>query len=320
MRNAQSDFILDLVQSATKVEAEIETHAEEVALGLAERFVPLLGDDEEGPETPDFQGILLVLKAGLSDSREKLSLAEESNIGLIRQAIELRNARQELTDGLYEDLSSMRRTVEELYRGKGKGNPNAFIVAGIQGPTLQRPASLLRQVDLAVAHLSQPGLQFPVSRFNANPLVPQELTNALKPRAERLHQVQAALRRLGSELNASRKKKNRVLKTHESHLLWVSRSAEALFQLAGEPELAVRIRPTSRRAPRRDTPPEGDSAPAEKPEGEGAQGGDSPQGSGEAGDGEDGSGNSSPDEPQSTEPTTAPADQRTPLPAISSDT
>ncbi len=39
-------------------------------------------------------------------------------------------------------------------------NANAFVVAGIQGPTAQKPTSLLRQVDLAIRHLRQPGLEF----------------------------------------------------------------------------------------------------------------------------------------------------------------
>ncbi len=57
----------------------------------------------------------------------------------------------------------MRRTVEELYRGKGKDNVNAFVVAGSQGPTAQKPTKLLRQIDLAIGHLLQPGLEFPAS-------------------------------------------------------------------------------------------------------------------------------------------------------------
>ncbi len=251
MREAQSDRILYLVQSAAQAEVQIETHTEEVATRLGETFAPIFETWEEGQEPPDFRAILRAMKDKLGDSREKLSLAEQGHIDLIRQAVELRVERQELTGGLYDDFSSIRRTVEELYHGKGKGNANAFVVAGIQGPTSQKPTRLLRQVDLAISHLLQPGLEFPESRFGETRLEPSKLVNALKPRCELLHQVQADLRRVGSEMNASRKEKNRALKAHEETFLWVARGAESFFQLAGERELAERIRPSARRPGRR---------------------------------------------------------------------
>lgn len=245
MREVQSDRILDLVQFAAEVETRIETHSEEVAARLDEAFAPFFDNAEEGQQ-PDFRALLQVMKDKLGVSRQKLSLAEEQSISLVKRAIELRDERQLLTDGLYGDLSSMRRTVEELYRGRGNGKVSAFIVAGIQGPTAQRPIRLLRQVDLATKHLLQPGLAFPASRFGEGQLEPTQLAAVLQPRAERLRQVQADLRRVGSELNARRKEKNQALAAHRETLIWVTRSAESLFHLAGEHELAERIRPARR--------------------------------------------------------------------------
>ncbi len=251
MREAQSDRILDLVQSAAGVESEIETHTEEVAGGLGETFAGIFETWGDGQQPPDFRANLRALKDKLGDSRETLSQAEERHIGLIRQAVEKRAERQELMGSLYDDFSSMRRTVEELYDGRGKGNVNAFVVAGIQGPTAQWPTKLLRQVDLAIGHLRRPGLQFPRSRFGETRLEPTKLADSLQPRSERLHLVQADLRRLRSELNASRKDKNRAIDAHKEIFLWVARAAESYFNLAGEHELAARIRPSARRPGRR---------------------------------------------------------------------
>ncbi len=251
MREEQSDHLLNLVQSAIQVETEIEIHTEGVAARLGETFAPVFDGWEEGQEEPDFQATLRAMKDKLGGSRETLSLAEERHIGLIRQAVEKRAERQELNEGLYEDFSGIRRTVEELYRGKGKGNVNAFVVAGIQGPTAQKPTKLLRQIDLAIGHLRQPGLEFPASRFGETQLEPAKLVEVLKPRCERLHQVQADLRRVAAETNASRKEKNRALEAHKETFLWVAQGAESLFHLAGEHELAERIRPSVRRPGRR---------------------------------------------------------------------
>lgn len=250
MRAAQSDLILNLLNDAAKVETAIATHADEVVQRLDAWAAPLPDFGETGAPQPDFRSVLLSLKAGLSASREKLNRAEQAHIERVRQAMELRETRQELTDSLYGDFSSMRRLVEELYRGKGEKHPSAFVVAGIQGPTRQRPKGLLRQVDLALAHLSQPGLVFPAPRFGNIGLTPQDLVEILQPQAQRLREVLAELRRLGSELDASRKEKQRAIKLHRSQLSAVSKSAAALFQLAGESELAKRLRP-KRRARRR---------------------------------------------------------------------
>ncbi len=265
MRTAQSDLILDFINDAAKVEVEIATHVDQVVLRLGEWVGPILGGEDE-PDLSGFRFTLLALKAGLGDSREKLNAAEQHNIELVRRAVELRHERKTLNDGLYDDFTSMRRTIEELYRGKGKANPNAFVVAGIQGPTQQRPTRLLRQIDLAVTYLSQPGLEFPASRFGNTQLSPQDLVDALQPRADRLREVQAELQQLGSELNASRKEKKRALELHKKNFSWVATGASALFQLAGESELAERIRP-SRRRRRRDTAADESVASGEAQEG-----------------------------------------------------
>ena len=253
MQAAQSDRIVDLVESAIRVESEIETHTEEVAARLEEDFEPITTGLAEGQAKPDFRATLTALKDRLRHSREQLSSAETRQIDLVKQAIELRGERQELSSSLYDDFSSMRRTVEELYRGRGKdpGRVSAFVVAGIQGPTAQGPAKLVRQVDLAVEHLRKPGLEFPPPRFGGAELKPRLLAQALAPRARRLHQVLDGLRGVGSEMNASRKARNRAIESHKATLLWVARAAEAYFQLAGEHELAERIRPSARRPGRR---------------------------------------------------------------------
>ena len=279
MREIQSDRILDLVQFAFEVETQIATHSETVAARLDEAFAPLFnGAEEEQP--PNFRAILQAMKDKLGDSRKRLSLAEERNINLVREAIELRDERETLTGSLYEDFSSMRRTVEELYRGRGKGNFNAFIVAGIQGPTAQKPTRLLRQIDLATQRLLQPELAFPASRFSEVRLEPAQLAQALQPRAARLHQVQAELRRVGSELNARRKEKNHAFVDHRRTLSWVTRGAESFFHLAGEHELAERIRPS---VPR----PRGESEEAKAAK-EASQDGDTSSEEAEASAGENG--------------------------------
>ncbi len=285
MREAQSDRILNLAQVAAQIEKQIGIHTGVVVSGLVETFASIFEVWEEGQALPDFQATLRAMKDKLAGSREKLSEAEEHHIDLTRQAIGLRAAREEVTGNLYDDFSSIRRTVEELYHGKGKGNANAFVVAGIQGPTPQKPTRLLRQVDLAIGHLLQPGLEFPASRFGETRLEPAKVVSALKPSCDRLHQVLDDLSEVAVALDASRMEKNRAIDALEAMLSWVAQSAESFFEMAGKHELAERIRLATRRHRRHQAvaPGEADvdaSAPVDANSGSG----DEPAGDEPAGD------------------------------------
>lgn len=278
MRQMQSDRVLALLRSSAKVEAEIETHTPEIALRLEERFTPRFLSLEDG-SMPDFLGFLTALKNELSDSREEVSSTERRNIDLLRDVIKLRLERTELVGGLYEDFSNLRRTIEQMYEGVSGG---AFVLAGFQGPTAEMPEKLLRQIEYAVSHLLDPALVLPAPRNDGFAADPRRLAQNLQPRVTRLRELLGEIRRVTSALNATRKKKNRAIQRHKATFLWVARSAEALFQLAGEPELAERIRPSVRRPGRRaaevepeppiDEPTTGDppveDPPDEPPDGE----------------------------------------------------
>ena len=81
------------MESAIKVESEIETHTEEVAEGLEVDFASIFAAWEEELQKPDFRATLRALKDKLGDSREKLVLAEERHIDLVKKAVELRGER-----------------------------------------------------------------------------------------------------------------------------------------------------------------------------------------------------------------------------------
>lgn len=251
MRQVQSDRILVLLDTSLKVETEIETHAPEIAGRLDERFAPRFEGLGVGSERPDFLSTLLAMKGELQASREALAAQEQRHMDLLKRGIELRGERGKLTDSLYGDFSAMRRTVEQVYDSEGNTERSAFVLAGIQGPTAQKPVRLLRQVDLAVAHLLNSDLVLPEPRFGGVDVDPRRLARGLRPRAQRLGEVIREIKEVGSQLNATRKEKNRAVEHHKETFLWVARGAESFFQLAGESELAERIRPSVRRRGRR---------------------------------------------------------------------
>ena len=136
-------------------------------------------------------------------------------------------------------MSAARHTLDELF---GKGS--AFRVAGIEGPTAQRREKLLRQAELAIARFEQPNLEFPESEFEGFTVDPEGAARGLKAKVTRLRGVFDEQRRLNREVQESRKVKNRRLEEHKDTFLWTARTLEGFYRLAGEEELADRIRPS----------------------------------------------------------------------------
>ncbi len=132
--------------------------------------------------------------------------------------------------------------MDELF---GKGS--AFRVASIEGPTAQRKEKLLRQAELAIARFEQPDLEFPASELEGFTVDPEGAARGLKAKVTRLRSVTDEQRRLNREVQESRKVKNRLLEEHKDTFLWTARTLEGFYRLAGEDELADRIRPSLRR-------------------------------------------------------------------------
>lgn len=232
----QSEMVLQQLESSAEVEASVETHGPIVVRKLAEVYARNL---EEGQDAPYFQGTMLALKDRLAGSRQSLAVADNQNVEQLRQLDELQQESNELLPKLYRHMSAARHTMDELF---GKGS--AFRVASIEGPTAQRREKLLRQAELAIARFEQPNLEFPASEFEGFTVDPEGAARGLKVKVTRLRGVFDEQRRLNREVQESRKVKNRTLEEHKKTFVWTARTLEGYYRLAGEDELADRIRPS----------------------------------------------------------------------------
>ena len=101
---------------------------------------------------------------------------------------------------------------------------------------------------------------------------PLKLALGLQADVDELRSLLADQRRERRLLQQTRKQKNRAIDAHRQTLVWTARTVEGYYMLAGEPELAERLRPATRRPsrpseePSEDTPSEDPSEDTSPPE------------------------------------------------------
>ena len=275
----QSEQALQHMEIAADVESSVETHGPSVGQTLNVMHAHRFENREDGLTAPDFVSVIVSFGEQLGDSRRHVADADHEHVERLRQIIDLRQERDDSISKLYQHFSIARRTIDQFF-GSGK----AFVIGGLEGPTAQKPTKLLRQAELAIARLEQPDLQLPAIEVEGFDIDPAAVAAGLRAKVERLRQVLADLRVLRREAQASRKVKNRALAAHQPTYLSIARALESFYRLAGEDELADRIRSSSRTGRRateaagegtdpgtptpdapQDTTPDGASADGEAP-------------------------------------------------------
>ncbi|HEX9732548.1 MAG TPA: hypothetical protein VGG06_11240 [Thermoanaerobaculia bacterium] len=85
-----------------------------------------------------------------------MATSDQRHVGQLATLMGLRQEPQELEQVVYGKFTALRVAFDTLY-----GPGQAFVLAGIEGPTARTARKLVRQVDLAVGRLGQPGLVLP---------------------------------------------------------------------------------------------------------------------------------------------------------------
>ncbi len=110
-----------------------------------------------------------------------------------------------------------------------------------------RPDELYEHAEHLVARLSDPELNLPALRYKGVDLDPAIMAEELKPLVEKLGRSLEDLGREVRRSDATKVASDEALGAYNLTFLWVARSAEALFRMAELPEIAKRVRPSSRR-------------------------------------------------------------------------
>ena len=245
MQEQQSGAVFQLLEITDVVTSSVDAHGVGVAGKLKDRFFVTLEELEDVPTEPGFEASIFTLQGALRRSAEAMAEVDRGHVRNLAVIQRLLQRREELRQALYRKLMVARHTVSELY-----GEDAAFTVAGLEGPTAEESTKLLHQARLAVTQLRAPGLELPDAAVGGIRVEPEDLAADLETHSEGLRSVTSGLLLTRRAADQTRKDKNRAVAEHQQQLLQTSRILEGYYVLAGETELAERIRPATRRSGR----------------------------------------------------------------------
>jgi hypothetical protein len=230
-----SKMVVDRQAVGRDVLAALAVHDGEVADGLRREVGDAAGGVAELQAT---------LRRRLEGRLEALVAADEEHLAATGDLAAARRRRDAAARELYRLLVGLRRLAEGLY---GSG---ARELLRIEGRVAQRPVPMLRQARRMMARLADPAVPRPERRFASATADEGEWAELLAPAIEALaaalHSTDRARRRVESTLLA----KTEALAAYDLAHGRLARYGEALFELAGLPEYASRLRPRGRRRAR----------------------------------------------------------------------
>lgn len=262
----QSQEAFGLLATSEEIISSIETHGVEVAARLEEKWTAMAAPPDSTPELdapspPDYMGNLLALRDGLSVSAGALTRSDQVHVHNLAGLIELRDERGEIFAVAYDKFSAMRRTIDDLH-----GDGQAFVLAAMESPTARTSKKLLRQLDLALPHLRTPNPKLALNKVAGVTIDTVEMARELGNLTDKLRAKQNEYQRALRVAQASRKEKTRRIDEHQDNNTWTARIVEGYYRLAGETELADRIRTVAARPGRPPQPePDDDPTPDETP-------------------------------------------------------
>ncbi|MBI5477351.1 MAG: hypothetical protein HY906_00760 [Deltaproteobacteria bacterium] len=231
-----SKMVIDRERSARFVAWAAETHAPSVAVKVAALLREELRPGEQAPD-----GALLVRLFGrcLKRSMAALSAADVAHEAELGDDADPRRRRDTAAGAVYGLLTTVRSAVSAVYGG------DATALVGFAGPTPTDPTTvkaLAAEVARNLPRLKdqpvqQDGLTFDVAKFEA------QLKSTVAPLERALDDVARETR----EAEATLVEKQRRLAEHDGRFRSVAAVLEAVFALAGEHELAERVRPSRSR-------------------------------------------------------------------------
>ncbi len=237
--------------SAEEVRGSLAAHRGRIDGHLAVQYQPL-------PETGfSYQAMFDHMDAELAKIGGRLVASEDRHVRQLARTRELRRRRARSTSETYDKQTSARGIIASLY-----GKAHDFEVAAVSGTTPQSSRALAEQVDQTVKFLRNPEVAAPSSKVAGVGVDFRTMADDLEAGRRQLIEVRAELVQATKEADGTRQTTAELIKEFDRIFLWIARSLESLFRLAGESELADRIRTSARRVTRRQAEP---AEPAQPP-------------------------------------------------------
>jgi hypothetical protein len=250
----QSKMVKQKARASASVVQAADTHAEVVATKAGEKLTPLLQTREK---LPDLALLARLAGRALDAGVAALVEADDKNERELRDDAGPRRRRDESTAATYQDLTRVRNVASTSYGATGVEH------LGFAGPTPKDPAGVLKLADDVAKHLESLNTLEIVD--DAVTVDLPKLRKSLVANAKALRAATEEVGREAREGEATLRDKQRALGEHDETYQAVATLLEGLLLLAGEHELAARVRPSGRSGGGEATeePGEAPSAPAE---------------------------------------------------------
>ena len=214
-----------------------------------------------------YRGLFQDIGVRLASVRERLVKAEDTHVRKLIQISDLKKESDKLTADLYDEQVAVRRILEGLY-----GPDRGFEVAAIDGITPPELKRLSDQVDLTVKLLKEPEIELPPEKAAGVAIDFGTMAGSLETGLGEIVGVGGRLARARKAAGQTVIVKRQATAEFDGVFPWAAQTVEGAFRMAGERELADRIRTSRRRVTRRQKAELDDSDEAQSAESESSDG------------------------------------------------
>ncbi len=246
--------------------------AEEVRASLAAHRGLIGGTlDAKRPPPPEigfsYQALFDHMDSQLATAVTRLVEVEDRHVKQLVRISQLRRRRDQGVGDTYDKQIAARGILTSLY-----GKERDFELAAVSGRTPESSKQLAEQVDQTVKFLRDPLEDEPSQKVAGVGVDFAAMADDLEAGQRELIEVRAELVRATKVADGTRKNTSQVIKEFDLVFLWIARSLEGLFNLAGEEDLANRVRTSVRRVTRRQAEPGEEEAKPPEPSPDGPAG------------------------------------------------
>ncbi len=199
----------------------------------------------------------------LATIEQDLITTEDAHVRNLIRIVQLRRESTELTSEVYGKQTSARQILVGLY-----GNDSAYELAAASGNTPRVNQTLAMQVDQTVKLLRDPAAVQPSAKVAGVTVELGTMADDLEGNRQLLLGKRTDLQRTVKAADGTRALVKVAIKEFDRVFPWVASSLESTFRLAGEHDLADRIRTSRRRVTRRRAAGDGPQQPGESTTGE----------------------------------------------------
>ncbi len=231
--------VLRRIVSIAEVRASLHTHRKRVGRKVDER--PASADAD-----PFSQAYFDHMDQELATVERDVIKAEDAHVRKLVLIVQARRNTEEVASDLYGKQTSARQVLGGLY-----GSDRELELAAVSGRTPQAARALAEQVDQTVKMLRNPQGNEPPRKVAGVSVDFDVMADDLEGGRKVLRRSRAGLERARKAADGTRILTDEAIAEYDRVFPWVASSLEGLFRLAGEHDLADRIRTSVRRVTRK---------------------------------------------------------------------